>query len=209
MHLYGDADFARNVKERNKMTKTVLFLPGFTESIHSRDYKKLLKMIKSKGYNVKFIDVDWKHKTLTDWHADFMKIYEKYDPKNTILAGFSFGAVIALTVAETRNPIELWMFSLSPCFAEDFPLIWKNDYKVLGRKRIKDFQNYNFNEIAQAIKCPVLLLAGEKEMERYTDMKKRFEIARKKLTYCHAIIVPHAQHDVTDNNYIAMIEENT
>jgi len=191
------------------MTKTVLFLPGFKEGIHSRDYRKLLQMIKGKGYDVKFIDVDWKHKTLTDWRDEFMKIYEKYDTKNTILAGFSFGSMIALTAAEIKNPAELWLFSLSPHFAEDLPKFRKTWLREDGKRRVEDFSNYHFANIAPKIHCPVLLLMGEIEMRKYDRISDwRFHDAKNRLANCRAIVVPGAEHDVTDKRYIAKIEEN-
>ncbi len=94
--------------------KTVLFVPDFREDLKTRDYNSLLNMFGRKGYTVKFVPIKWQRTTLTEWVAELEHEYAQLDPANTILAGFSYGAMTALVTASHKLPAELWLFSLSP-----------------------------------------------------------------------------------------------
>src|ERR1035437_7799397 len=99
--------------------KTVLFVPGYQEDMKSRDYASTIRAIESQGYEVKFVPINWKRTTIDQWVEELDAEYGKCDPKQTIIAGFSFGAMTAFVTATKRNPFELWLFSLSPYFVED------------------------------------------------------------------------------------------
>lgn len=104
--------------------KTVLFVPGYQEDLTSRDYNATIKAIEKRGYKVEFVPIQWTRTTITNWVKELDKAYSNHDQSQTILAGFSYGAMTAFVSATKRNPSELWLFSLSPYFAED--LISKN-----------------------------------------------------------------------------------
>jgi predicted alpha/beta hydrolase family esterase len=114
--------------------KTVLLLPGNTETLETRDYPGLIKAIEKAGYKVKFIPIKWKYADINDWVAQLHKEYVKHDPKNTILAGFSFGAMTVFVEAARRLPAELWLFSLSPYFAEDLDILDPKWLQGIGKK---------------------------------------------------------------------------
>lgn len=103
--------------------KTVLFVPGFKEDIESRDYKSTIKAIESSGYKVNFIPIEWSRTTIDDWLNELWAEYSKYNPKETILAGFSFGAVTAFVAAAKQNPSELWLFPYRPIFTKIFTVV--------------------------------------------------------------------------------------
>jgi pimeloyl-ACP methyl ester carboxylesterase len=188
--------------------KTVLLLPGNTETLKTRPYNKLMAAIGKAGYKVKFLPIQWKYTTINDWVAQLDEEYKKHDPKNIILAGFSFGSMIAFVEAAKHSPAELWLFSLSPYFAEDLPVLkdkWKND---VGKRRIKVFSGLKFNELVKNISSKTLLFAGAEEMERYPELNYRFKDAHTKIKDSKLIVVKGAGHDVTHSNYIKAIVKN-
>ena len=105
--------------------KTVLFVPGFQEDLTTRDYASVLTAITERGYDVKFVPIKWARTTITEWVEELDIEYAKYDPVNTVLAGFSYGSMTAFMSAVKRNPAELWLFSFSPYFSDDMPKLKK------------------------------------------------------------------------------------
>lgn len=189
--------------------KTVLLVPGFRDSLKTHDYEKTIKAIEDKGYKVIFVTIKWERTTVNDWLQELLCEYKKRDPANTILAGFSFGAVTAFLAATNQNPAELWLFSLSPGpFSEDTSKSWQRD---IGKNRIKAFKQLtinNFDNLAKKINCKTLIFIGEKEAKYYPELEKRAEIAVEKIKSIKLIRVPGCDHDVTDDKYIAAIEKN-
>jgi pimeloyl-ACP methyl ester carboxylesterase len=188
--------------------KTVLLCPGNRETIENMPYPNLIKAIEKAGYKVKFIPIKWKYSTIHDWIAQLEGKYLKLDPKNTILAGFSFGSMIVFAEAAKRPPAELWLFSLSPYFAEDLPLLKDRWKKGIGKKRVKVFEGLKFNELVKGISSKTLLFAGDEEMKKYPDLAYRFEDAHTKIPNSKLIIAEDVGHDVTHPDYIKTIVQN-
>lgn len=189
--------------------RTVLFVPGFTEDITTRDYAATIAAIKKKGYKVVFVPIQWKRTTIQNWVEDLEKIYNKHDPQETILAGFSYGAMTAFIAATYQNPSELWLFSLSPYFAEDLRSknmkpIW---LKQIGKRRVADFSKLNFASLVQSIDCKTLLFVGQREIDKWPIIGERCEDAQKRFKRNKLIIVPDAGHDVADSRYIKAISD--
>jgi pimeloyl-ACP methyl ester carboxylesterase len=188
--------------------KTVLFIPGFYEGLKDRDYRGVIRVIESKGYKVKFVPINWARTTLHDWVKEFTATYSQYDAKNVVLAGFSFGAMTAFVSASKRNPSELWLFSLSPYFAEDASGWKKSWHNLLGHRRMSAFKEYKFNELAKNIRCQTLIFVGEAEAKKFPGLANRVRMAHKLLTASKLVIVPNSPHDVGDPNYIQAISKN-
>ncbi len=189
--------------------KTVLFVPGFPESLHSRDYKATISAIQKKGYQVEFIPINWTRTTIEDWVKELDLIYKSYDPKDIILAGFSYGAMTAFMSATKKNPFELWLFSLSPYFAED--LTSKNMkqawLKAIGHRRVTAFSKLNFTKLSKTIECKTLLFAGQLEIDKWPVIGERVNSADKLLANVKLEIVQNAGHDVTNKYYITAISK--
>jgi pimeloyl-ACP methyl ester carboxylesterase len=184
--------------------KTVLFVPGFQEDIHSRDYETVLEAIAEKRYLVRFVPIDWKRTTINDWTNELDRTYHHYDPKDVILAGFSYGAMTAFVVASQRTPSALWCFSLSPYFAEDLrsmrmKLSW---LKAIGLRRTKAFAELEFSNLAQRIHCETLLFVGSNEQP---IVKERAYASHHQVRNSHLMVIPGGGHDVGDAAYIAGI----
>lgn len=185
--------------------KTVLFIPGYQENLESRDYAATLEAIKSAGYNVTFVPIQWKRTTIVDWVAEFNETFLKYDPMSVIIAGFSFGAMTSLVAAANLNPAGLWLFSLSPYFLEDD--IRPEWGKGLGSRRMKEFNKLKFTDLSKKIHCPTLIFVGEAEAKKYPELGIRFENANKQISGSKGIIVPETVHDVTDAKYLKAIKK--
>ena len=190
--------------------KTVLFIPGMGEGINDRDYASVIKTIESKGYKVTFLPIQWRRTTITDWTNELNSIYTQYDPKQTILAGFSCGAMAALAVAAQSNPAELWLFSLSPYFAEDIKSKLMNPawIKAIGKRRTAAFAKLGFRDLASKVFCKTLVLAGEQELSKWPIMKRRLQNAIKTFPDSKLTIVPKSEHDVANENYIQVIKNS-
>ena len=190
--------------------KTVLFVPGYPENINSRDYSSTMDAIRSAGFAVEYVPINWRRTTLDQWVTELDTTYSRYDPSNTIIPGFSFGAMTALVASTKRNPYELWLFSLSPYFAED--LVSKNMrpswLKQIGHRRVDVFKKYSFKKLADQIRCKVLLFGGQAEMVKWPGMNDRIISASELLQDNVLITIPNTGHDVADRNYINAIKAN-
>ena len=181
-------------------------IPGSGEDLKSRDYQAVLDMYKGLGYESKFIPIDWKYKTIDDWLEQVRSKIPKKDLANSLLSGFSFGSMIALAIAAEVNPKQLLLFSLSPYFKEDMPLPLKYE-KWAGKRRIENFKQVSFNELAAKIKCPTLLLIGSKEISKYKDMNHRSTEANKRIKNSKLIVVNNIGHNVDNPGYIKVIKK--
>ncbi len=116
-------------------------IPGNGEDLKSRDYQAVLNMYKELGYEPKFVTIDWKYKTIDDWVGQVKAEIPEKDLKESILSGFSWGSMIALTIAANyTNPKKLLLYSLSPYFAEDLPHVKGTWLKWAGKRRVATFK---------------------------------------------------------------------
>ncbi len=190
--------------------KTVLFVPGFQEDITSRDYAAAIAAIEGRGHKVVFVPINWFRTTIEDWTRELDAVYMRYEPADTILAGFSFGATTAFISATKREPSELWLFSLSSYFAEDLvsPLQKKSWNTMIGKRRFETFMKLNFAQLAKMISCKTLLFYGQKELDDWPIMNERAQDARWRLKNSTYVAVPIAGHDVAHEQYIRAIQES-
>lgn len=187
--------------------KTVLFVPGFREDINSRDYNSTINAIESRGYKVVFVPINWTRSTLIDWVQELNNVYGNYDPKETILAGFSYGAMTAFMTATERNPSELWLFSLSPYFSDDMPKMRKSWLNSIGHRRADVFRALDFNLLAKNINCKTLLFVGEKEVKKYPLLGTRASAAHEQISRSTLTVVANTGHDVANKQYVESIKD--
>ncbi|OGL25105.1 hypothetical protein A3A68_02240 [Candidatus Saccharibacteria bacterium RIFCSPLOWO2_01_FULL_48_13] len=189
--------------------RTVLFVPGFRENLESRNYRSILNGFEAKGYKVKFVAINWSRNTVSDWVKEFDDMYQKYNPKKTILAGFSYGAIISLVSASKRSPSELWLFSLSARFHEDFPRLKKSTLRIMGKskRRLEAFNNLRFYDLSKTVDCKTLIFVGEEEAKDDPALLERAKEAHKLIPNNQLILVSGAPHDVSNKKYIVAIEK--
>lgn len=190
--------------------KTVLLVPGFKEDLNTRDYRSTIKAIQESGYSVKFIPINWHKTTINNWLNELEIEYSKHDPKGTILAGFSFGALTAFTAATKQNPHELWLFSLSPYFNEDIHSknMRKSWLNHIGHRRVSEFEKLHFQDLAKRIKCRTIIFAGSKELNKWPGMEHRAVNAKKLIENSSLVIAEGVEHDVSDRLYIETIKRS-
>lgn len=184
---------------------TVLFIPGFQEDLNSRDYARPITAIREAGYAVEFVPVAWKRTTIDEWLPEFERTYAAYDPKETVLAGFSYGAMVAFLAAAKRPPASLWLFSLSPYFAEDLPRIRESWLRYIGKRRVAAFSRLSFAELAPQITAPTLVFVGEQELEKWPEMRLRPTEAARLIPDSRLFVVPDTGHAVDEPAYAEAI----
>lgn len=187
-----------------KNIKNVLFVPGGMQYWHTHDYARVVRTIRKKGYKVVFVPINWRRSVLSRQVEQLNKVYEKYDPKNTILAGFSWGAMTALVAASERMSKELWLFSLSDHFRE---WVDKTPDRI-NKTRVNEFRKTSLASVAKKISCKTLIWLGEAEAKEFPTMVGTAKQAHRQIKGSKLIIIPKAPHDVTDDNYIKSISEN-
>lgn len=152
------------------------------------------------------MDIDWSNTTPKQWVWQAEQMYNHYDQKDVILAGFSFGAVSAFMLAAKRVPGELWLFSLSPLFAEDAALWTEEDYVEVGDLILSEAKTTSFRELARSVTCPVKLFAGSDELREWSDMKHRFDDASRTLADCEAVIIEGVGHEIENVKYVEAVK---
>lgn len=189
--------------------KTVLLAPGFRDSLESYDYASVIRAIAAAGYKVTFVPIQWKRTIIDNWAEQLETEYVKHDPANTILAGFSFGAMTAFVAASKRNPSELWLFSLSGYFAEDITSkeMKKSWLKNIGHRRAAAFSKLDYKTLASKIECKVLLFTGKIEMDMWPTMRHRTNEAPKYLADAKLTIIENVGHDVANKAYITAVSK--
>lgn len=188
--------------------KTILLVPGFRENLDTRDYRSVLIAIEAKGYKAVFVPIQWKRTTIDDWLKELEAVYDKYNPKDTILAGFSYGSMTVFLAATKRVPAELWLFSLSPYFSDDLPKLKKAWRNKIGHRRITAFSKLNFSKLAREITCPTLLMLGSLEFKKYPLLANRTHTAKQAIKNNRYVVADGAGHDIAQRKYIATISNN-
>lgn len=163
-------------------------------------------MYKELGYEPHFVSIDWKYKTIDDWVEQVKSKISKQELGDSLLSGFSWGSMIALTLAaEYINPKKLLLFSLSPYFAEDLPHVKEAWLRWAGKRRAAKFKQLSMNKMAPKLKCPTTIFIGSKEVSKYSDMKRRTREAHKRIKDSKVIEIEGVKHDVGDPKYIEAI----
>lgn len=197
----------REIKlSRNHKMKTVLLVPGFQESMQTRDYRAVMDVITDQGYDVRFVPIHWKRTTIIDWVNELDEVYRKYDPAEVILAGFSYGAMTVFAAAAARTPFQLWCFSLSPYFSEDVESVrmklgW---LRAIGIRRTAAFSQLRFKDLVNKLSCRTLLFVGGSEAP---IVQARSLAAHQFLANNHLTTIPNVGHDVGSPLYVAAIKK--
>jgi pimeloyl-ACP methyl ester carboxylesterase len=158
------------------------------------------------GYHYTFIPTQWENTTIIDWQQQAERVYDRCQPDQTILAGFSFSGMTALAMAAKRPPAKLWLFSPSPYFAEDIPTLPANFIEFAGKypPRLDAFRQTHFNELAPRIACPTLLVRGGDEGEQ---MAHRLNEAERLIPDTYTYIANGVTHNLLHPIYLATIKQ--
>lgn len=181
---------------------TLYIIPGFGEKTEDQGYKDIVKLGNEKGYKVVKVNPVWERNTINKWLSDFNEMVDKDKNQQAIVIGFSFGAYIAALSSINHHFKKIIFCSLSPYFKEDIPKLPELAYKMLGKRRIKDFSTHEF---PQSINIPAIFLVGDKDIPLVI---KRVEKSYKNWTGQKKIqILPNVHHDINHTAYLKAIEK--
>lgn len=185
---------------------TIFVIPGFWQKADSAYFKWIKTFLTNKGFNVRVAPIMWKRRVMSDYINDFKIYFKKNKAKENYFFGFSYGAVIAFSVASELKPKKIYLCSLSPDFKEDLPNMDNVSRRLLGKKRLKDIENRSAKGIARAISVPTILFYGEVESRKYPDIKKRAIETASLAKNAKAVFVCNAPHDINHPEYKKAIE---
>jgi pimeloyl-ACP methyl ester carboxylesterase len=189
------------------MDRTIFIIPGFKQKITDVEYTWLKKFLKSKGFDVVMVPVEWNHRTISDNVAEFKDFYEINKSKSNYVLGFSYGALIALIVADSIDLKRLYLCSLSPDFKEDLPDMKPWILNYIGKKRVNDLKKRSGKEIAAKLTVPTVVFYGEKEIKDFPNMEKRSQETVRFAKNAKLIIVKDAPHVISYPTYVAAIKK--
>ena len=151
------------------MNKTLYIIPGWQETTKRQSYQKLRLLAQKKGYSVIFHNIDWK-KPLSQQTLSV--------PKNSIVFGFSLGAILAWLIAQ-NNPCELLILaSMTPHKSFNDKTTKKALIEITGKAMVSDIiKNLKTNHKA----LRQVILYGDKENEKAD------------------ILVKNTDHEITEN----------
>jgi|SRR3989338_1054890 len=191
------------------MEKIVYIIPGYGETPSMAAYKKISGFFRRKKIEPISVEILWKNRVMTNYVEQFI---DKYNMRNNkkrgndevYLFGFSFGAMVSFLSSIEINPKLQILCSLSPYFREDLISVKDRWKRLVGKRRIKDFGNYSFDDLTKRINCKNILVYGSEEDD---ICLKRAMDAEKKLKNSKLIIVKGAKHDISQKEYLERLEE--
>ncbi len=137
--------------------KIIYIIPGLGEDCNLSRYKKLIDTFQKKGYFVKPINPDW-----------YKPLSEQIFPieKESMIFGFSFGAILAYLIAK-KYPCKKVIFgSISPIHTFSFKSLVDDNTehmnKDLAIELARDIKNIKIS--LKNLKSPHISLAGELEI---------------------------------------------
>lgn len=171
---------------------TLLFAPGLG-STEADAYEKTFSIFRQKGYEVRFVPIEWEDTVPEDWEAQALAACEGLHPAHLTMAGFSMGAYTMLLAAVKRPPARLLLLSLSPYFAEDLPYLKERSVRFMGPRRMEAFSEVRFEKIAPRIISDTTLVVGSEETPELTN---RVRQAHRQIRRSRVITVEGVQHDM-------------
>ncbi len=170
-------------------------------------FRWLVRHLESKGFRVVKYDPQWIRRTNSDVAKDFLGFYEKHKTAKNFALGFSYGAVVALLTANLAGLDKLYLCSLSPDFKEDTKQMDKRMRKEIGVRRLKDTESRSAKALAKALKMPAVIFYGEKEGQKYPELKKRAEETVKLAKKAKLVVIPDAPHKIDFPAYQSAIKK--
>lgn len=149
--------------------KTLYIIPGLGETTRRRPYQLLRKIAQEKGYEVIFKNVDWKKPLYP----------QKFEvQRDSIVFGFSLGAILAWMVAQNNVCRHLILASMTPHYSFTNPEIKKALIELVGVDLVEDVIK---NLIPKHKAEKQTIIYGDKEEEKAD------------------ILVKDTQHELTAN----------
>lgn len=186
------------------MKKILYIIPGFGEKVTEEPYMIIKEHAEYFGYTVISIPIVWDRKTIKDWVYQFEKIVDGNETSHSTVLGFSFGALIALISTKKFSFKKLLVCSASPYLKENIPHLPLQAHKMLGKKRMGAFLQYNLSDINK--NTPAVFIVGGADISLVIQNSKDLFsswVGPKKI-----IILPGVKHEIENSDYIQAIKNN-
>ncbi len=188
--------------------KTFFIVPGFKMQAKDRPFKWLVQFLEEKGIRVVKVPVAWNYKTLSQNAEDFVGFFNANKTEKNYILGFSYGAVIAFLTAQKLKPKKVYLCSLSPDFTEDRQSMGANEVKIIGKNRYDDTKKRSAKKLAGELSVPAVVFYGEKEGEKYPQLKKRCEEVVRLSKHSQLVVVKDSPHKIDFPDYIIAIKKS-
>jgi pimeloyl-ACP methyl ester carboxylesterase len=188
----------------SKLHRACLVIPGLGEKPNDRSYLAVRWELEYLGWRVVPVKIDWSRTTLTDWLHQAEKIATKVGPID-IVFGFSFGAMIALLLASKTKISTIIAASPSPYFRECLASLPPLAEKMLGPRRMRDFEKYSLTELKKIRSRHVEILVGSDDFPPLIAMTKK--LLRILPSKAELTMIPGAPHDLGDERYVTAVKK--
>lgn len=145
------------------MTKDKIYIiPGLGENCNLVRYKNLANSLSKKGYSV--ISVN------PDWYQPLTKLVFEVE-KNSIIVGFSFGAVLGYLIAKKYTYKKAIFASMSPIKDFSYDILFKDYLLHMNKEKAaelaKDVKSINID--LKMIDTPFITIIGEEEKKELSS----------------------------------------
>lgn len=164
-------------------------------------YQWLIQYLKNKKFEIIKVPIRWNYHTLTQNAEEFKKFFLKNKKRENYILGFSYGAVLTLLTANVLKPRKIYLCSLSPDFNEDRTYMKKWEKRYIGKRRYTDTKTRDATQLAKELEIPSVVFYGEKEGEKYPQLKLRCEETSRLAKNSKLIVVKNASHNLADFEY--------
>lgn len=184
------------------MTPVAYIIPGGGESPKRLACRKIAQWFQQAGFKPVPVFIAWKRHTMSEYVAQFLR---QHKPRaNSIMLGFSFGAMISFIAASRVKPKLLLLCSLSPYWAEDLQRLRRSWRNSIGKRREADLKSISFHRVAKSVRCKTVLFVGNKEGK---EVLHRVKTAHKALKNSILIVIDDAKHDLGQNEYLVAVKQ--
>ncbi len=111
--------------------------------------------------------------------------------------------MIAIASSNRIKLRKLILCSLSPYFKEDLKYLKKSWKPYVGKRRLKDLENIEFNKLYKKANGAILLVGNRESKER----KRRVFDAHRKIKGSKLIEVKGARHNISQKEYLDSLKE--
>ena len=181
--------------------KKLYIIPGFGESIRSKNYRRITKDAKELGFTIIPVHIRWKlYAPMSDFMRQAQETISSATTEDYIL-GFSFGAYI-MTVLALKKKYKGYIFcSISPYFKDDLQYIPEKTKEYFGKIFMGSLKKYSFPKSSSG---RAWFFIGDKDWDiAIQRAHKAYKAWRgRKNIY----IVKGAGHELLNKNYVKQIK---
>jgi len=186
------------------MKKRLYIIPGFGDQASQKSYRWIKEYAQEQAYEVVLVPIQWKRTTVNQWMEDFVSVLDEGTSSESVVLGFSFGALILMFASARFSFKKIIVCSLSPYFQEDIPQLPREALLPLGKRRVEAFRKRPFPVASK--KAAAVFIIGDKDFSlAITRTKKAYKLWKyqKKIT-----VLPSVGHTLNDPMYMKEIKKN-